>query len=80
MIVAELETDDGMGDPRRSPIRHEQIDATKLAQVDGSGQPLTGIFEFSTVSAVTKIMNGDAIAIDVSPWSFGVVFLPVTIV
>src|SRR5579884_749564 len=76
-LVAEIEADDGVGDPGRAPPGYKHVGAAQLRQVIGTGLPLAGVVGFTAVNTVAKVVNSDLISVYIGVGGLRVVRLPV---
>src|SRR5690242_5470782 len=67
ILVAELETDDRMGDPWRSSIGDEQIGTTYVLKVIDPRLPMRGVVLFRSIVEVADIMDRDLDTIELRP-------------
>ncbi len=80
LAMAEIEAHDGVSDPGRAPIIHEQIDALNLWQIDVEGRPGAGVVEFGAVITLAKVVDDGVVVGDIDGREFGDVGLPRPIV
>src|SRR6266478_2444421 len=75
-MVAELEADDGMRDPRRAPVGEENIHAAYLRKVERSSLPTRRVVALGAVVTVADVVNGHVIAVYFRPGGLCHVGLP----
>ena len=76
-LVAEIETDNRMRDPRRAPPGDKQVGAAELCKIVRTSLPLAGVVTFGTVGAGAEVVDDYLIAIDVGVGGLRIVGLPV---
>src|SRR5437870_6608371 len=78
--VSELEADDGMRDPGRTPVIDREVDAGDLRDAHGARLPMRGVVGLGPVVAVAYVVQRYFVALNVGPRFLGHVRLPVAIV
>src|SRR5437016_6327742 len=78
--VCELETDDGMRDPRRTPVVDGEVDTGDLREPHGARLPMRGVVGRGTIVAVAHVMKSELVAVNVRPRQLRHIGLPIAIV
>ena len=78
--ICELETDDGMRNPWRTPVIDGQIDAGYLREPHGARFPVRRVIGVGAIIAVADVVKSEFVTVDVRPRQLRHVGLPVAIV
>src|SRR4029077_11173794 len=78
--VSELKAGDGMRDPWRAPVIDCEVDTSDLRESYSACLPMRGVVGIGPVVAVTYIMQGHFVALNVGPGLLSDVRLPVAFV
>src|SRR5207249_9003211 len=78
--VSELEADDGMRDPGRTPVIDREVDAGDLRDMRSARLPMRGVVALCSVFAVADVVKCYFVALNIGPHFLGHIRLPVTIV
>src|SRR5436190_1495260 len=78
--VCELETDDGMRDPWRTPVVDGEIDARNLREPYGARLPARRVVRVGAIVAVADVVEGEFITVDIRPCHLRHVGLPVAVI
>src|SRR5437868_11057648 len=75
--VSELEADDGMRDPGRTPVIDREVDAGDLRDMRSARLPMRGVVALCSVFAVADVVKCYFVALDLRPRELRDVELPI---
>src|SRR5882724_8518442 len=78
--VCELKTNDGVRNPRRSPVIDCQVDAGDLREPHGARFPVRRVIGVGAIIAIANIVKSKFIAVDVRPCQLRDIRLPVSVI
>ena len=80
VIVSELKAENRVADPLWSPVGEEQVQGTKLRQINRPVAPTIRVIGLGAVIAVAQVVDRDTISVDVNRCGSRNVSLPIAIV
>src|SRR5882724_10019376 len=78
--VCELKTNDGVRNPRRSPVIDCQVDAGDLREPHSARLPVRSVICVGAIIAIANIMKSKFIAVDVRPCQLRHIRLPIAVI